>query len=549
MTRRIGFSLGLLVTLWVVVITAEGAPIRAVGFLAAETLWTLGLAALEAPGLTAALLVAVGIAGGFLVRRMPSADAPLRSIAALPLLALTAFLLVEAIALAPLVLTILFGTAAAAMLTAEEAGKGADGEAEPPWPLLIGLALGGGLILAATHTFLDPVLELSAAGVGAASRAIGPVWKPLVGGAALVAAGGAGKLLGDAGFDWAPLALRPDRLLGSMLGWTAAAALTIAYTFGTGTWDCGAVDRDERVELLAPDRGGFTAVRVASDIVVSLRDASELLVINAAGVVRRGELRTWLPQRADADRLRPEVLLPVGGSRVLVLANDPAPGVAAAAVLIDLSTADTLAAVPTLECTEATDAVLDPDGVHLWVACPGYRSPGGDWVATLEKRRVSDLGLVSRTELPDTGIDRIVLGPDGALFAANPGLTAPARLALTDPPKVEVRGLVIPDIVLDLAAPGDGTVRVARYTSGEVLTLDAQSLRRRTATRIGWGTRALLCDGDGCAAASAITGLLTDVDSGETVRLGGHVRRLTRDVDGRFGLAASDCGVMRFERP
>ena len=119
MTRRIGFSLGLLVTLWVVVITAEGAPIRAVGFLAAETLWTLGLAALEAPGLTAALLVAVGIAGGFLVRRMPSADAPLRSIAALPLLALTAFLLVEAIALAPLVLTILFGTAAAAMLAVE----------------------------------------------------------------------------------------------------------------------------------------------------------------------------------------------------------------------------------------------------------------------------------------------------------------------------------------------------------------------------------------------------------------------------------------------
>jgi hypothetical protein len=595
MNSRLLPALVFLATLLLCVLAPAAEPIRAVAFRAAEVLWTLGLVALEAPVIAAAAgLVLIG-GGAAVVRRRPDWEDKLAAAVAIPVLLAPTFVLVQATSLHPG----LFVAAAAGLIAgAAGAGRTLPEQLAPTaasWRSLALLGIGGVVVLATTHTFGDGLLDAGAAAAGSGSRLFGRAWGPawalgavaaavlartspdavvvavaagiaataaegrgLEGGAAIagpgfvVAAAAAGKLLGERGFD--PLALKtmhPRRLLGALVPWTAAAALVTAHGFLFGAWDCGKVDRDTRVTVLAQDIGGFAAVPMGDYVVASRRRAGELVVVGREGGVWRTPVTDWFPDRPDADQLRPEALLPVGDGLVLVLANSPSPGVDAGAAIVDVASRQAVAAVPELECTEATDAVLSADAAVVYLACPGWTGAGGTHVGSIERRRVSDLTLVDRTMLPGYGIDRLVATPSGRqILGANPGRTALAWLEI-DPDGslgAGVRGQTINDIVLDIAVAGDGVVRATRYLRGDVVELGADRLMPTGATRIGWGARALLCDEAGCAAASSITGRLERLDGTSSIPLGGHVRRLVPDADGRFGLAASDCGIVRFER-
>ncbi len=450
--------------------------------------------------------------------------------------------------------------------------------------LLAGGALFFGLVLQGVG---DRVLDSVAAGIGAASGALGAGWHLVLAGlgvttsflamrahgrgllgavGAVFVAGGVDRWVGPgygvmASLACAPLLvfglrsylrrgfeplgswpLWPPFLSAALVPWTFIALVCAGQAYLFGAWDCGRLDGGARRITTTP--GAFQALPYPDGerVLVSHRDAERVVLHRIADGDVLAELdvsglldgRTW-------SKVAPEVLTwtPWG---VGVVLSVPDGKVMNPVLLLQPDTLEILRRNDGVLCDELTDLAVHSREPLLVAGCP----TGGSEEQGLIYLDPASLEEVDRQVTPGFQPDRFDFVPGGtsvfwtSMIGGAPGLfdtaTGEGRTSLFEG-----------DLNLDVAVTPDGETGLAtRYLFGEVVHYSLDSLAPVARTRVGYGARAVGCGGDACYVASAVTGQLHRIlptDRQDRWYVGGHVRRVDVDEAGAAFLSG-DCGLV-----
>ena len=365
-------------------------------------------------------------------------------------------------------------------------------------------------------------------------------------GAALAAGGGA------------RLVLRPTGLLQLLVAPVVAAGMALTHVAATGFLGCDDVLAHPAVSSLDRTAGAFAVQPVpeakggppGGAVVVTLRDAEVVEWIPlAGGAPVRHDLNTLglAPGHGAPEQLwnaYPEELGLDPTGLVHVWAGVPPPGDMRVRLLIDGRTG----------AITQVDELPDTCFVSSWL----WDAPRGR--AAIGCERDGELMLdggsgVERETVAGAGdLEELVVDPSASDRWLAVGSWSHPWLVRIDPETMAVTDRAfVGSLNWGLAAdPGAGEIAVPRFVAGQVLILDAATLKPVRSVRAGWGLRPIVKPPGGpWLTASTYDGWLYAVPTegrgrNGRLRLGGWVRDIDL-LDEHTLIAGGACGVMKVD--
>ncbi len=434
-----------------------------------------------------------------------------------------------------------------------------------PWLVAAGVALGAFLLRPPAAEIRagnpEPVAALVA---GLATMAIVAWWAPpgdrtrqALAAAPLAAACSAvGSAMVAGGGP--SLGFRPTQLLQLLVGPLVAAGMAVTFVAATGFLGCETVRSHPAVTPLVSSPGAFALQPVpeaqggppGGAVVVVFRDAEEVLWIPLGGGapvrhdLNRPQVSGWQGTPAPLWRAYPEELGLDPAGRVHVWVEVPPPGDVRVRLLIDPRTGEIT------QVDELPDSCFPSS--WLWDEPRARAAVGCEWDGEV---MLDGGGVVERREVSGAGeLEELIGDPsadDGWLAVSlwsHPWLVRidPEALSVTDRAFV---GAFNWGLAADRAS---GRVAVPRFVAGQVLVLDAATLKPEYSVRTGWGLRPIVKQPGGpWLTASTYDGWLYAVapdGAGRParLRLGGWVRDVDL-LDDNTLIAAGVCGVMKVD--
>lgn len=341
------------------------------------------------------------------------------------------------------------------------------------------------------------------------------------------------------------VALASPRPLRPLVGAVAAGLLGLLHVAATDFLGCDAVRGQPTVQVLSEDAGAFAVQPVPGGVVASFRDRGVLERLGHDGakvLIDPTDLRlpAWDQQRSQGLLARTAYPEELG--------RDPQGRVHA---FVELPGADTTAL---LLLDEATGEVLDARQgsgrcfVSSWVWRDGEALAGCEWNGRVLRFAPDEGRWFDPLDVPGGELEELLVDEDGSLLTV--GLWSSPWLRRLAADGTEQDRARVGTFAWGLAQ-GGGSLHVARFHGWQVRHIDG-ALDRTGASAVGYGVRALAWapKHGRLLAASGYDGHLYAAASGartRSLRLGGWLRDVDVEEDGRHAVVGGVCGVLRVD--
>lgn|GEM_PF-1897744 len=327
----------------------------------------------------------------------------------------------------------------------------------------------------------------------------------------------------------------------------AAALLGILHTATTGFLGCEQVYEHDAVTVLSREPGAFAVQPIPASaggpaVVVAFRDAETLRLIPLAGgaVVEHDlndlPLSAWEQAPPPLRNAYPEELGLDPQGRVHIWVEVPPPGDERVRLLMDASTGEIL------DVRELPDACF----VSSWLWDGDRAVSGCEWEGDL---MIEQGDTLTRASVDGAGeLEELVQAPDGTGWFAVSLWSHPYLVKIDPATLTTIARTFVGSFNWGLGAdPASHVLAVPRFIAGQVLFVDADTLRPRSSVRAGWGLRPIVKAPQAWLTASTYDGTLYAVHEQRglvgQLRLGGWVRDIDL-LDERTLVAGGMCGVM-----